>query len=244
MARGDRSRCVCPPMAAAPRDRRNFAASKMHLVSKTYSAAERAYREVKERILAGALPGGELVSEGEIAADLGTSRTPVREAFLRLETEGWMKLYPKRGALIVPVPMGEAEHVVHARYVVETAAARALAEVGRGVVAETMRDVAERQRELAAADDLDEFATTDTEFHRVLVAAAGNPLLLGFYDSLRERQRRMNSVALHSHSGSAEKILEQHSRLADQVATGDVDGFAALLAEHLSGVHKVELRGL
>ncbi|WP_216892465.1 GntR family transcriptional regulator [Nocardia alni] len=216
----------------------------MHLVSKTYSSAERAYREVKERILAGALPGGELVSEGEIAADLGTSRTPVREAFLRLETEGWMKLYPKRGALVVPVPMGEAEHVLHARYVVETAAVRALVEAERGTVAGAMREVVAHQRELAAAGDLDEFAAMDTEFHRVLVVAAGNPLLTGFYDSLRERQRRMNSVALHSHSSSADHIVEQHSRLADQVAAGDADGFAASLAEHLSGVHKVELKGL
>ncbi|NKS66646.1 GntR family transcriptional regulator, partial [Rhodococcus hoagii] len=54
-------------------------------------------------ILSGALPGGELISEGEIASRMGSSRTPVREAFLRLEAEGWMRLYPKRGALIVPI---------------------------------------------------------------------------------------------------------------------------------------------
>ncbi len=76
-----------------------------------YSAAEQAYREVKELILSGGLPGGELISEGEIAGRMGLSRTPVREAFLRLESEGWMRLYPKRGALIVPVADGEAEHV-------------------------------------------------------------------------------------------------------------------------------------
>ena len=53
-----------------------------------YSAAEQAYREVKELILSGGLPGGELISEGEIAGRMGLSRTPVREAFLRLEAEG------------------------------------------------------------------------------------------------------------------------------------------------------------
>ncbi len=216
----------------------------VHLVSKTYSSAERAYREVKERILAGALPGGELISEGEIATDLGTSRTPVREAFLRLETEGWMKLYPKRGALVVPVPAGEAEHVVHARYVVETAAARGLAAADRAGVAEALREAIERQREFAAAGDLEQFAAMDTEFHRTLVVAAGNPLLIGFYDSLRERQRRMNSAAVRRHARGAEQIVEQHGRLADRIEAGDAEGFAALLVEHLSGVHQLELKGL
>ncbi|MBH0121440.1 GntR family transcriptional regulator, partial [Rhodococcus sp. CX] len=93
-------------------------------MSKLHSAAEQAYREVKERILSGTLPGGELISEGEIAAEMGTSRTPVREAFLRLETEGWMRLYPKRGALVVPVADGEAEHVVAARLLLEADAVR------------------------------------------------------------------------------------------------------------------------
>ncbi|WP_157897403.1 GntR family transcriptional regulator, partial [Mycobacteroides chelonae] len=76
------------------------------------SASEEAYRSVKERILSGDIPGGELLSEGEISARMGCSRTPVREAFLRLETEGWLRLYPKRGALVVPITPEERRHVV------------------------------------------------------------------------------------------------------------------------------------
>ncbi|MET9027815.1 GntR family transcriptional regulator [Nocardia sp. NPDC004168] len=212
-------------------------------MSKTYSSAEQAYRAVKERILSGALAGGELISEGEIAADLGTSRTPVREAFLRLETEGWMKLYPKRGALVAPIPPDEAEHVAHARYVVETAAVRSATANDPGMLVEALRSSIRRQRELAAAGDLDGFAVADTDFHRTYVLAGGNPLLSGFYDSLRERQRRMNSVALHRGPVDITRIIEQHARLADLVASSDVDGFADALVEHLSGVHQLELRG-
>ncbi|MGY5209509.1 GntR family transcriptional regulator [Nocardia gipuzkoensis] len=209
-------------------------------MSKTYSSAEQAYRAVKERILSGALAGGELISEGEIAAELGTSRTPVREAFLRLETEGWMKLYPKRGALVVPIPPDEAEHVVHARYVVETAAVRGATDTG--MLVEALRSSIERQRELAAAGDLDGFALADTDFHRTYVLAGGNPLLSGFYDSLRERQRRMNSVALRRGPVDMTRIIEQHARLAELIAAAEVDGFADALVEHLSGVHQLELR--
>lgn len=213
-------------------------------MSKTYSSAEHAYREVKERILSGALPGGELISEGEIAAALGTSRTPVREAFLRLETEGWMRLYPKRGALVVPIPPDEAEHVAHARYVVETAAVRTLVATGPGAVEASLRASLDRQRVLAAGRDLDSFAVEDTDFHRSYVVAAGNPLLTGFYDSLRERQRRMNSVALRRGPLDIDRIIDQHVRLTELLIGGDVDGFATTLVEHLAGVHQLELQGL
>ena len=67
------------------------------------SAADRAYAFVKDRIITGAYAGGTLISEGEVSAAVRISRTPVREAFLRLAAEGLLRLYPKRGALVVPV---------------------------------------------------------------------------------------------------------------------------------------------
>src|ERR1700754_1298928 len=83
------------------------------------SASDRAYRHVKEQILDGALPGGELISEGEIAEALGMSRTPVRAAFTQLESQGFLRLYPKRGALVVPVSAQELEDVIETRWVIE-----------------------------------------------------------------------------------------------------------------------------
>lgn len=213
-------------------------------MSKTYSSAESAYRAVKERILSGGLTGGELISEGEIAAELGTSRTPVREAFLRLETEGWMKLYPKRGALVVPVPPDEAEHVAHARHVVETAAVRAVATGDPAELTAELTAGIARQRELAEAGDLEAFAAADADFHRCYVLAGGNPLLTDFYDSLRERQRRMNSLALRRGPFDVTQIIDQHVRLTGLIAARDTDGFATALVEHLAGVHQLELRGL
>ena len=61
-----------------------------------------------------------MVSEGDVAGELAMSRTPVREAFLRLAAEGWLRLFPKRGALVVPVAPGEAEAVVDARLLLES----------------------------------------------------------------------------------------------------------------------------
>ena len=90
-------------------------------------AKDRVYAFVKERVLAGAYPGGELLSEGEVAEALKVSRTPVREAFLLLEAEGLMRLYPKRGALVVPVSPDEVRDVVETRRLVERHCAEAVA---------------------------------------------------------------------------------------------------------------------
>src|ERR1700743_2413086 len=63
-------------------------------------AADKAYRIVLDAISAGSAPAGTLLTEGVVAEVVGMSRTPVREAFLRLNTEGLLDLYPKRGAIV------------------------------------------------------------------------------------------------------------------------------------------------
>ena len=63
-------------------------------------AADKAYRAVLDSIVAGSVPAGTLLTEGVVAEEIGMSRTPVREAFLRLSTEGLLDLYPKRGAIV------------------------------------------------------------------------------------------------------------------------------------------------
>src|SRR5680860_948417 len=79
------------------------------------SASARAYAHVKGGILDGTNAGGQFFTEGEVAEAIGVSRTPVREALLRLEVEGLVRLYPKKGAMVVPVSAQEAQDVVEAR---------------------------------------------------------------------------------------------------------------------------------
>ncbi|RSS85248.1 GntR family transcriptional regulator, partial [Streptomyces sp. WAC05292] len=71
------------------------------------SAADRVYRHVKEHVLDRRYEGGTLLTEGGLATAVGVSRTPVREALLRLQAEGLLRLYPKKGALVLPVSAQE-----------------------------------------------------------------------------------------------------------------------------------------
>jgi DNA-binding GntR family transcriptional regulator len=200
------------------------------------SASGRAYRHVKERVLDGTLPGGELISEGEIAEALGMSRTPVRAAFTQLESEGLLRLYPKRGALVVPVSSQELEDVIETRWVIERyAIERAIADPGE--LPKQLAKSAERQARLKGG----EFVEADRAFHRSLVAATGNTILLGLYDSLRDRQRRMARATMRDRE-RGQRTASEHRAIADAIAARDVGLAVAALRAHLDGA-LTSLRG-
>ena len=201
---------------------------------RTKGAKDRAYAFTKQRVLDATYAGGDLLTEGEVADALGMSRTPVREAFLRLEGEGLLRLYPKRGALVVPVSAQEVEAVMETRALVERfAVAKAMAR--RADVTGAMRDAIARQEDHADAGDLDGFVAADREFHTVLVAAAGNEILLELYDSLRDRQQRMGITALRREPRRLGQILDEHRALTDAIEAGDVEPTLELLDVHLQG---------
>ncbi len=205
------------------------------------SAADRVYEAVKELILTNAIAGGELISEGEVAQRCEVSRTPVREAFLRLQAEGWMRLYPKRGALVLPVTDTEARDVVDARILIESHAVRGL--VARGLPTGDL--VADLRRNLAAhakvePDDIADFARVDAQFHQCIVSAGANGVLADFYLGLAERQRRMTTASVHREPTVTPRIIAEHTALVDAIERADADRFTSLLVDHVAGVHRIE----
>jgi DNA-binding GntR family transcriptional regulator len=203
------------------------------------SAAVRAYAHTKSAILSGTFAGGTIVSEGDVAGALGVSRTPVREAFLRLEAEGWLRLFPKRGALVVPVLDGERHALLEARLLVEGhAAARACdAAVSARDAAEAMRACLAAQEDAWHAGDVAEFAHQDALFHQALVERGRNPLLATFYRTLQERQERMTRGSVRMSPATAAAILAEHRELADLVEAQHADDFAVCLERHLAAVY-------
>ena len=200
------------------------------------TATERAYAFTKERVLDSTYAGGELLTEGEVAAALGMSRTPVREAFLRLQGEGLLKLYPKRGALVVPVSVGEVDAVMETRVLVERfALGKVLAGGPAPALAERLAEAINRQEQLAGAADTGGFVAVDREFHTIFVTAAGNPIITDVYASLRDRQQRMVTTSLLRDERRIASIIVEHKAIADAVRAGDAQGADEVLVRHLQG---------
>ena len=210
-------------------------------MSGTQPAASLAYEAVKKLILDGNIAGGELISENALAGELGMSRTPMRSAFQRLASEGWLTLYPKRGAVVTPVTATEKREVLEARVAIEAHAVASMPDDARKALQIELIEIAESQSVAVTERSLTDFSELDVRFHRAIVAAGGNSVILGFYDSLRERQRRMVESSVHASAHSTEVIGHEHLELAEAVARGEAERFTTLLLTHLERVHEVRL---
>ncbi|MDQ4086295.1 MAG: GntR family transcriptional regulator [Actinomycetota bacterium] len=196
------------------------------------SAAQRVYEHVKTGILDATYPAGDLLTEGVVSERVGVSRTPVREALLRLEAEGLLRLYPKKGALVVPVSAREAEDVLEARALVEQyAAPRAWAR--RETLADDLQPLVDAMREHRDRGDMVEFNRADRSFHERIVTAAGNEVLARLYRSLRERQLCISGEVLRVSAERMDQALADHQLLVDLLRGDDERAFVALTDSHL-----------
>jgi DNA-binding GntR family transcriptional regulator len=204
-------------------------------------AAERVYAYVKAAILDRAYPGGELLTEGELATAVGVSRTPVREALLRLEESGLVKLYPKRGALVLPVLPQEIDDVLEARELIEThAAAKVWPRRKRLIEALTQR--VDEMRAHRKAGDAKSFLEADRAFHEAIVDAAGNQILAKLYNSLRDRQVRMGVPGIEVQPIRMDKSITAHQEMIGALGGNSVKRFRELVIAHIAEAAN-DLRG-
>ena len=204
------------------------------------SAAGRAYAYVKGEILARRFAPHDLLSEGQLAAAVGASRTPVREALLRLEGEGLVRLLPKRGALVLPVTVDEMADVMETRRLVESFAARKVLTRQPPVDLEpVLNGHLEAMRAAMRAHDVTAYVQADRDFHLAIVAATGNEIITSLYRSLRERQLRMGTVNLldgtgsHVDPGRMSSTLAEHEQIRDALCAGRADAVVKAVGAHL-----------
>ena len=194
------------------------------------------------------MAANELISEGQVADAVGVSRTPVREALLRLQAEGMLRLLPKRGALVLPVTAEEMADVLETRRLVEMYAARKIVTEGSvgGLVAALQRHI-EEMRIAAKRRDTLGYVEADRAFHLELVAAAGNEIITTLYRSLRDRQLRMGVVNLLAEDGVIDPArmrnsADEHERITAAIASRSVRAVDAAVTEHLDDAGRLLAR--
>ena len=198
----------------------------------TITLVDAAYEQVRRRILDNIWPPGHRALEQEVALALGMSRTPVREALMRLQNEGLIEVIPRHGLRVLPVSptdMGEIYQILTA---LECMAAELLArrqpsaqELAPLVAATQAMDTA------LAADDLDAWAAADERFHAQLVDLAGNRQLqatvLNYWD--RAHRARMFTLRLRPKPVNS---TQEHMQMVQRLQAGDSAGAAAVTRAH------------
>lgn len=153
--------------------------------------ADAAYQRLKDEILSGEMPPGHQVLEPELALRLGMSRTPVREALVRLQNEGFVDLIPRRGMRVARLSVRDIREITELLAVLETEAAERLA--SRKLPPETL---ARFDAAIAAMDraleqqDIDAWNKADYSFHLLLIQSCGNRHLIEVAERFLERANR------------------------------------------------------
>ncbi|MCW2739501.1 GntR family transcriptional regulator [Nocardioides sp.] len=179
---------------------------------------------VRDAIVDGTLAPGEVVRDTELAAWLGVSRTPVREALLRLGETGLVRAAPGRSTVVAEIDLAE---VREAHAVVATMHRLAVAEaVARLTPADldAMREANERFAAAIEGRDADAALAADDDFHAVAVEASGNRALATVLDQFSPVVRRLERLRFASHAG--EESVRLHDRLVQACAAGDDEAAA------------------
>lgn len=203
-------------------------------------AADRAYAQVREDILDGRHPPGSMLSENDLAASLSMSRTPVRAALTRLQDEGWLTIYPQRGALVRPLTDREVQEAADVRHALESAGIHRSDPRLREELAPQLAANVEQQEVALAEKNFRLFTRLAMAFHRSFVEMAGNEVMLETYDRLADRQRLSIARSSQRISDDPAQILAEHRRLLEDARRGDWTSFAAHLDAHQVRSHALE----
>ncbi len=196
------------------------------------SLVDSAYQSIRRRILDNVWSPGYQALEQEVALELGMSRTPVREALIRLAREGLVEVVPRRGMRVLPVSPADMKDIYEVLSALEGKAAELLA-ARRPSDAELEPLITATLAMEKALDkgDLDAWAAADELFHERLIRMAGNRLLtqsvMTYWD--RAHRARMFSLRLRPLPVNSTK---EHMALVERLREGDADGAAAVNREH------------
>lgn len=211
------------------------------LVAKPQSLTEMVYDAIRGSIVSKRLQPGTVVAEASLAARLHVSKTPVREALLRLQSIGLVEADGARGLRVVLPSEAAIRQAYEVRTVLEEGLARRAAERARGSEREKISAAARQSLEAAEAGDIRSgFKSWDKTFHRAVAAAAGNAQLARLSEdasALATVLRERDVPEIHD----AIRCGHQHLAIASAIARSDLKGAGAAAAEHVSDVKQMVL---
>jgi DNA-binding GntR family transcriptional regulator len=201
------------------------------------SVVDQVYGRIRERIADGTLPHGGRLHQEDLAAELGVSRTPVREALRRLAAEGLVEMKTNRGARVADLGPDDIRMPYEARLVVEPGAARLAAQRGLAEPQERMRTaIATQRREIPGVGRTFE---ANRDFHLALVHASGNPYLIQIAEALW--LRRIGAPIYARQAETPERMhadADEHEEILAAIAAGDARAAEALTRRHVADAMK------
>lgn len=193
------------------------------------------YERLHTDILSLRMPPGMPLQEKRIAEDFGVSRTPVREALLRLSEGGLVDIYPQSGTIVSRVPVSAIPEAVVVRKALEGTTVETAALTATAADIARLDAIIARQQAHAAAGNASSFHEEDEAFHEAITQISGYPGIWGILKTVKvqiDRARRLSLPAL----GRMGNVVQEHMGIRDAITAHDPIAARAAMIHHLSAV--------
>lgn len=178
------------------------------------------YEAIRQAILSGLFAPGSRLTVDAVANRLGVSRTPVKEALVRLEREGLVRVVPRRGAFVAMLSAEEVLELYDLREVLDGLAARKAAERITPQELATLARYLRRADKCAATGDLTRYSDADLAFHQAVRQASKSPRLVEMLENLRDQTRLLMSTSILL-EGRLQRSIEEHRRIYEALRRRD-----------------------
>lgn len=198
---------------------------------------------IRRAIEAGALNPGDRLVEAEIAAQMGISRAPVREAIHLLEQEGFVVTTPRKGTFIIELDRQDIEEIFSLRSVLEGLAVKLAMPHLNAAELEALESLVNDMREAAEARDMPRLVETDLAFHQRIVCLAGHNRLLQDWLRMSTQLRLFFAIKDQLYENPRD-VAESHQPVLDALHARDVDAAQRALTEHIVDAGRLVLSHL
>jgi DNA-binding GntR family transcriptional regulator len=218
-----------PQPAVPPRPRPATAQARDH------TAATLVYRALRTDIIAMRIAPGQAINEKAVGLQHGVSRTPVREALLRLAGDSLVAIFPQSGTFVTRIPIAALPEAIMVRKALEDLTVRRATESIDDARLATLRTIVAQQHKLEAQRDHDGFHAADEAFHATIAEFAGHPGIWQLIEQVKVQVDRYRRLTLPV-PGRMGRVVDEHAMVIEAIATGDPGKASAVMATHLDGL--------
>ncbi|WP_319486341.1 GntR family transcriptional regulator [uncultured Cohaesibacter sp.] len=199
------------------------------------------HQRLRDEIISMQRLPGEPISEKEIALEIGVSRTPIREALLRLSEERLVDIVPKSGTSVAKIPIADVLESQVARAALEQVTTIAAVKRAKGSDIASMQALLVVQQEQKEAVNYEKFYKSDEDLHHAIALAGGYPGIWTIIDRIKIQVDRYRLLTLQ-HPLRMERVLEEHRNIVEAIAEHDEHRAAEAMRLHLDGLSAEDLR--
>jgi DNA-binding GntR family transcriptional regulator len=200
--------------------------------SRAATASSRIYAELRAELVSLKRRPGEAISEAEIALTYGVSRTPVREAILKLSDERLVDIFPQSGIFVSRIPLSALPEAIIIRKALEETTARFAAGLATASQILSLHAILQRQREADAADNRDAFHQADESFHATIAEIAGYPGIWTLIQQVKVHVDRFRQLTLPQ-KGRMTQVIAEHEIILAAIEARDPNGAGTAMETHL-----------